>query len=733
MAEEEESNTSTPRSFAGQTVSAEEMLKEQTVGLVHLSDFRKRRADVLEAKEREAHDKSLGLLASGNSRSATPSAGDVTDGSTPSRSDGPPKKKKKKALAKSKLSFGDDQDEGEESAATPRDSSVSRSGSKTPGEDSTTRRMKANPNAPPPPKALTKASLEAEALARDTLRKEFLIMQEAVKNTDILIPFVFYDGTSIPAGAVKVKKGDHVWLFLDRCRKVGAEMGVRGASGASKAKKDNRREWARVSVDDLMLVKGDIIVPHHYEFYYFIANRVPSLSRAGGLLFDYSNKPPVTDSTNSTDDPLSRPSDDQLEGADKDFSETKVVDRRWYEKNKHIYPASLWHEFYQEYRAKTLTEKYANLNTQMDKVIHNANTEILSLQNKLSDMQSCQEDLQKKNQELNDMYRDKNNKLAQMTNLYNLLKARAMRSRMQTAASDTVSQTLSSLNAPPPASITRSEVPALPPAPVTRNPKTPTFPVNQDGVEQLHRYQRGGTGSSKRARTRTTREAPMPPPARPNWDGRNSKGPDPAPQHRTRLPRISRTPTVSSEFPPGDAITQRMLMLYVELLKLAGEEIYFCHSSDLKAQTRYERHEYLDFSCDCKACIPGTPFQELSDLRRRLIRELHYILRGVDLDGKIQTSQSPVIVDPELKAVAETRNIPLTSRMVLHLMMVVFFEEEGLLDDWAVKIVERGVVIPVALFMSNHNHAIGELALAQDTWTKKSKYIPAVWTEGSCG
>jgi protein FAM50 len=122
--------------------------------------------------------------------------------------------------------------------------------------------MKANPNAPPPPKALTKASIEAEALARDTLRKEFLIMQEAIKNTEIMIPFVFYDGTSIPAGSVRVKKGDHVWLFLDRCRKVGAEMGVRGANGASKAKKDSRREWARVSVDDLMLVKGDIIVPH---------------------------------------------------------------------------------------------------------------------------------------------------------------------------------------------------------------------------------------------------------------------------------------------------------------------------------------------------------------------------------------------------------------------------------------------------------------------------------------
>lgn len=80
MASEQDSQASTPRLFAGQSASAEEMLKSQTVGLVHLSDFRKRRAEVLEQKEREAHDKSLGRLASGNSRSATPSTGDVTDG-----------------------------------------------------------------------------------------------------------------------------------------------------------------------------------------------------------------------------------------------------------------------------------------------------------------------------------------------------------------------------------------------------------------------------------------------------------------------------------------------------------------------------------------------------------------------------------------------------------------------------------------------------------------------------
>lgn len=34
-----------------------------------------------------------------------------------------------------------------------------------------------------------------------------------------------------------------------------------------------------------------------------------------------------------------------LEGVDEDPTFTKVVDRRWYERNKHIYPASVWQEF----------------------------------------------------------------------------------------------------------------------------------------------------------------------------------------------------------------------------------------------------------------------------------------------------------------------------------------------------------------------------------------------------
>jgi hypothetical protein len=40
--------------------------------------------------------------------------------------------------------------------------------------------------------------------------------------------------------------------------------------------------------------------------------------------------------------------------------------------------------FYQEFLGKSLTEKYAGLSTQMDKVIHNANSEIATLHGKVS-------------------------------------------------------------------------------------------------------------------------------------------------------------------------------------------------------------------------------------------------------------------------------------------------------------------------------------------------------------
>lgn len=69
-------NPTTHARFTSQASTAEDLLKSQTVGLVHLSDFRKRRAEALEQKEREAQDRSIGRFTSAAaSRGATPSDG----------------------------------------------------------------------------------------------------------------------------------------------------------------------------------------------------------------------------------------------------------------------------------------------------------------------------------------------------------------------------------------------------------------------------------------------------------------------------------------------------------------------------------------------------------------------------------------------------------------------------------------------------------------------------------
>ncbi|KAK8193691.1 XAP5, circadian clock regulator-domain-containing protein [Phyllosticta capitalensis] len=353
------SRSSTPNPAAGsrftaQSSTAEDLLKTQTVGLVQLSDFRKRRAEALDLKDRERQEQALG-------KSGSHPASGV---STPAEGEPAPRpaKKKKKNIAKGKLSFGIDEEEDDTNAstgATPRSTTpaekVAKSGSEKEDDKEAVvpkRKLGPNSNVAFTPKVMTKNALLREAQQREQLRKEFLVMQDSVKATEFVIPFVFYDGTNIPGGKCKVKKGDHVWLFLDKARKVGAELGVGGDK--------SRREWARVGVDDLMLVRGEIIIPQHYEFYYFMVNKAVGFD---GPIFSHSAEPTAAtpapakeeDVDPATYDPLAQKEkkkdkgvtaeDASLEGFDDDPTITKVVDRRWYERNKHIYPASIWEEY----------------------------------------------------------------------------------------------------------------------------------------------------------------------------------------------------------------------------------------------------------------------------------------------------------------------------------------------------------------------------------------------------
>ncbi|KAI1373310.1 XAP5-domain-containing protein [Hypoxylon crocopeplum] len=328
--------------FTAQNKTTQQRLSTHTVGLVALSDFRKRRAEVLEQQEREVREAIVtGTPLDTPDRSLTGTPDNPSDASNPRKKK---KTKKGKAPAKvggAKLSFGDDEDATDNGSG--RDGSVDE---KEAGEKKL--KFKANSSVSVVPRSVTKAALRREAAEREALRREFLARQEAVKATEIAIPFVFYDGTDIPGGIVRVKKGDFIWVFLDKSRKVGADLGVGEKANA-------RREWARVGVDDLMMVRGNIIIPHHYEFLFFIMNK--TVGPTEKLLFDYLAEVPKSVEYKSPEDrqtetlsqvvrsAKTQPDVGDLEGASDDPAFTKVVDRRWYERNKHIYPASVWQEF----------------------------------------------------------------------------------------------------------------------------------------------------------------------------------------------------------------------------------------------------------------------------------------------------------------------------------------------------------------------------------------------------
>ncbi|KAG0156773.1 hypothetical protein PDIDSM_3954 [Penicillium digitatum] len=148
-----------------------------------------------------------------------------------------------------------------------------------------------------------------------------------------------------------------------------------------------------------------------------------------------------------------------------------------------------------------------------------------------------------------------------------------------------------------------------------------------------------------------------------------------------------------------------------------GEEINLCYYSDFECRTRYERHQALGFTCDCRACLPGTTFQQLSELRRRLIRGLQYLARGVDLYGQRQSHS--IIVDSTMKFVAETFSITLSARLIYALLSIFFLEEEGLLDDFMDAKLRPSLTKTVQLFKSETNRGVVGLAMEQNTWVQK--------------
>ncbi|KAJ3244120.1 hypothetical protein HDU78_011384 [Chytriomyces hyalinus] len=273
--------------FVAQTDSMQSELVKHTVGLVRLEDFQKIK-ESLHKKQQE--DIERGLLNTGTKTV----------------------KKRKDKTNKAKLSFGmDDEDDGAygNSPAEPLEKKI---------------KTKKNPNVDTS-FLPDKEREEKERREREQLKLEWLKQQDKIKEEKMSITYSYWDGSGHRT-QVEVKKGNTIGQFLE----------------AVKAQWDELRG---VNSENLVYIKEDLIIPHHYTFYDFIVNKVRGKS---GPLFAFD----VHDDVRLVND-ASIETEESHAG--------KVVQRSWYEKNKHIFPASRWEVFdpskeFTKYTIKDLTK-----------------------------------------------------------------------------------------------------------------------------------------------------------------------------------------------------------------------------------------------------------------------------------------------------------------------------------------------------------------------------------------
>jgi len=148
---------------------------------------------------------------------------------------------------------------------------------------------------------------------RQSLALEWNAQQLKIKEETFMITYSYWDGVG-HRRSVMMKKGDTIYRFLLKCLE------------------NLRREFPElktVSADQLVFVKEDIIIPQTNTFYDFMIAKARGKS---GPLFNYD----VLDDTRLMQDASIEKQDSHA---------GKIVLRSWYERNKHIFPASRWEPY----------------------------------------------------------------------------------------------------------------------------------------------------------------------------------------------------------------------------------------------------------------------------------------------------------------------------------------------------------------------------------------------------
>ncbi|XP_033098774.1 protein FAM50A-like [Anneissia japonica] len=260
--------------FSSHYDAVEQQLKCSTVGLVTLDEMKAKREDLIKEREKEL------------AKAEPKKFGDSS------------KKDKKKHKSKTKgnvtLSFAMDDEEEDEDH---EEFEVKKKGvGKNPDVDTSF--------------LPDRDREEEENKLREELRQEWETKQEKIKQEEIEITYSYWDGSG-HRRQTKMKKGDTMQRFLMKC--------------LENLKKEFS-ELRACTVEALMYVKEDLILPHHATFYDFIVTKARGKS---GPLFNFD-----------VHEDIRLVSDSRVE---KDESHAgKVVLRSWYERNKHIFPASRW-------------------------------------------------------------------------------------------------------------------------------------------------------------------------------------------------------------------------------------------------------------------------------------------------------------------------------------------------------------------------------------------------------
>ena len=146
---------------------------------------------------------------------------------------------------------------------------------------------------------------------RQRLEQEWLDQQATMKQEKLEITYSYWDGSG-HRRSLTCKKGDSIGRFL--------QLALEHLRGEF-------RHLNNRSADELLYVKEDLILPHDVTFYDLIATK--ARGKSGPLFYFHVG-----------DDVRVGPVDSRVEK--EDSHPGKIVERQWYERNKHIFPASRW-------------------------------------------------------------------------------------------------------------------------------------------------------------------------------------------------------------------------------------------------------------------------------------------------------------------------------------------------------------------------------------------------------